>query len=174
MGKFFDIKPFLQTGKEKEGEFARDLCEELGGIALPATEKQDMFDHVDVLWKYDKKMKPAKIDVKGMKKDKRNDNKPNPDIHWIEFQNVNGNLGWLYGKADCIAFETLDEWIIIKRAHLAEVMQNAVKNNSITRNINEAYYRYYQREGRKDIITKVDTTLLRNNADKIIKKHGNI
>ncbi len=170
----FNYQPFLDAGKAKEGEFANDLCQQLGGTAFPATTKQDMHDHVDVLWKFDEEKSPAKIDVKGLKKDNRKDNRVNPDIHWIEFQNVNGKLGWLYGKADYIAFEDLNEWIIVRRAHLAEVMQNTVKNNSITHNVNESYYRYYEREGRKDIITKVDTALLRNNADKIIKKHGNV
>lgn len=166
----FDIKPFLEEGKKKEGEFAETLCNTLGGHAEPSDTNTDINDHIDIIWYYQEGKKPVTIDVKSMKKDKRSDSKPNPDIQWIELKNVNGKGGWLYGKADYIAFEGENDWLMIQRKTLAKVIEDAIVDKTITHDRSESWYRYYQRKGRKDILTKVNTSLIRRNANKIIIK----
>jgi len=166
----FDIKPFLEEGKKKEGEFAETLCNTLGGNAKPADKQTDINKHIDVFWYFAEGKKPAGIDVKGIKKDKRSDSKPNPNIQWVELQNVNGKKGWLFGEADYVAFEGEEDWIMIRRKKLAKIIDEAIVNKSITHDVNESWYRYYQRKGRQDILTKVNTNLIRRNADKIIIK----
>ena len=52
-----------------------------------ATKEENMYKHIDLI------VEGVKVDVKGMKKVNRSDASINPDIHWIEFQNVRGNKG---------------------------------------------------------------------------------
>lgn len=166
----FDIKLFLEEGKKKEGEFAQTLCNTFGGYAVPSDPKTDMNDHIDIIWYYQEGKKPVTIDVKSIKRDGRHDSKLNPDIQWIELKNVNGKEGWLYGKADYIAFEGENDWLMIQRKTLAKVIEDVIVDKTITRDRSKSWYRYYQRKGRKDILTKVNTSLIRRNANKIIIK----
>jgi hypothetical protein len=55
--------------------------------------------------------KSFKFDVKGIKRDTRHGNL-NTKIVWTESKNVRGNPGWLYGKADYIAFEKTDNLLL--------------------------------------------------------------
>jgi hypothetical protein len=58
-------------------------------------QKQDMFEHIDIfLTKEDKKYS---FDIKAMKKINRYDSSPQDKMIYIEFKNVRGNEGWLYG-----------------------------------------------------------------------------
>ena len=59
---------------------------------------------------------------------------------------------------------------MIRRKKLAKIIDEAIVNKSITHDVNESWYRYYQRKGRQDILTKINTNLIRRNADKIIIK----
>lgn len=77
-----------------------------------------MWNHIDLF--YTKNDKTYSIDVKSMKKSNRKDATPDDQIHWIELQNVRGNPGWIYGKADFIAFELMNSWLIISRKKLID------------------------------------------------------
>ena len=67
------------------------------------------------------------VDIKARKKTRRSDNNAQDDWIWIEFQNVRGNTGWLYGEADCIAFETQDNFVrsdLLTMVELSEIKKN--------------------------------------------------
>lgn len=73
---------------------------------MRASQKDDMFNHIDLF--YTIADKTYSFDVKSMKKSNRKDSTVDDQIHWIELQNVRGNPGWIYGKADFIAFELMN------------------------------------------------------------------
>ena len=58
-----------------------------------------------------------RVDTKAMKKVSRNDNKFRTDLVWVEFKNVRGDIGWLYGDAELIAFDMPEMicFLILKR-----------------------------------------------------------
>lgn len=112
-----------------------------------ATKEENMFGHIDLT------VDGMKVDVKGMKKLNRSDASVNPDIHWIEFQNVRGNKGWMYGEADYIAFEIPNEFILIERELLLDWCRKVIVDKKPKPK--KELYKLYNRPGRKDIISLV-------------------
>ena len=104
-----------------------------------------------------------------MKKSNRKDAIPDDQIHWVELQNVRGNPGWIYGKANFIAFELNNSWLIVKRQKLIELIDKKVVDKTISKS--KDFYTYYQRWGRNDIIVKVKTSDLREIANFILTKN---
>ena len=78
-------------GKLKEDDFAK-----LFNDSIASTKDEDMYLHWDLKIE-------AKIDVKSLKKQSREDVMYNENFHWVETQNVRGDKGWLYGEADFFA-----------------------------------------------------------------------
>ena len=127
----------MVRGKKAEKEYASIYNENI--VDWP-TEKEDIKEHWDV------KIGGKKIDVKAIKKSDEN-------IHFIEFRNVQGKKGWLYGDADGFAFETEDYWIEVKKMDL----QDFIHKKCIDKNIGWGLYEMGSRPGAKDLITKVKT-----------------
>ena len=92
----------VARGKKAEKNYAKLYT----NVEWP-TEMQDIKEHWDV------KVEGYKIDVKAIKKDDEN-------IHFVEFKNVQGKKGWLYGDADGFAFETKDYWVEVKKEKLQD------------------------------------------------------
>lgn len=115
-----------------------------------ATDYEDKFLHFDMI------IDDIKIDVKGLKKRNRGDSTANSEIHWVEFQNVHGNVGWAKGEADKIAFETLNGYLIINRLDLYEFCKRKIIDKKIYNK--KEIYKLYQRSNRKDVITLVLTS----------------
>jgi hypothetical protein len=128
-----------------------------------ATTQEDMHGHWDVM-----SATGMKFDVKAMKKWKRADPEPTDRIHFVELRNVQGKLGWLYGEADYIAFETRAHWIVVPRQKLVFFVEGATEKNE--RSEKPAVYKLYQREGRKDLMTVVPTMDLLAISEVIINK----
>ena len=122
-------------GKRAEKEYAKLYK----NVELP-TEKEDYSEHWDV------KVNGIKIDVKAIKKD-------NENIHYVEFKNVLGKKGWLYGDADGFAFETKDYWIEVKK----EDLQEMVHDKCMDKVMGWDFYELATRPGAKDLFTKVKT-----------------
>jgi len=122
-------------GKRAEKEYAKLYK----NIELP-TEEEDYSEHWDV------KVNGIKIDVKAIKKDDEN-------IHYVEFKNVLGKKGWLYGDADGFAFETKDYWIEVKK----EDLQEMVHDKCMDKVMGWDFYELATRPGAKDLFTKVKT-----------------
>ena len=151
-----------------------DTCYEIGKTAEErfasllegsrrATTQEDMKEHWDVM--SDTGMK---FDVKAMKKWKRSDPEPTDRIHFVELRNVNGELGWLYGEADYIAFETRSHWIVVPRKKLMYFIEGVTENSEQT--LKPAVYKLYQRNGRKDLMTVIPTMDLLAISEVIINK----
>lgn len=148
-------KEFI-IGKLKEAEFSK-----LFSKVVNSTKDEDMYEHWDVNI-------GAKIDVKSLKKESREDLMYNENFHWIELLNVNGDRSWLYGDADYFAFETNDYWLLVEKHKLQDFMELKTKDKSIGHSKDP--YELYRRTGRKDIVVKVKTIDLFYLATQIIKK----
>jgi hypothetical protein len=103
-----------------------------------------------------------------MKRFRRSDPEPTDRLHYIELRNVNGKVGWLYGKADYITFETRAWWIVVDRAKLAEFVEGAIWSGNDQFGLKPEPYKLIQREGRQDIITIVPTVDLLSIASQVL------
>lgn len=163
------ISKFLHEGVKKELEFAQLLVQLYGGKIYKSTINDDIHKHVDLWWEYNGKI--VGFDVKALKKQSRNDNSYDSNIHWIELKNVNGKPGWIFGESDYIVFEGINMWIVVKRKVLLAFLRQTVNFDIIhNSSSNLALYELYRRNGRKDLICKVSITDLLKLKSKIIMK----
>lgn len=115
------------------------------GEVFKSTKKQDIFDHFDLTCHLSAGVKSKKIDVKSVKRKNRNDVNPNDNIHWVEETNVNGDKGWLFGKADYFAFQTNKQWIIVEKKKLQNLIKEKCQDQKIY-----PYKKLYKRYRRID------------------------
>ena len=127
----------------------RKLCVKNNFTITKSSKDQDIYEH------WDFRVNNSLIDVKGAKKISRSDQEYNYDIAWLEIQNVRGNIGWLKGKADFIAFEQKKCYIVVRREDLLTWLRKKITNKKLVHNSKDALYRLYQRKHRKDIISMV-------------------
>ena len=72
------------------------------GYKIKKSDSQsDMYKHID-FYMSSEDGPPFSVDVKGRKKAARKSNSYDDVYTWVEFNNVRGNKGWLYGEADYI------------------------------------------------------------------------
>lgn len=128
-----------------------------------ASEYEDINEHWDVC-----SGDGTKYDVKTMKRWKRSDAEKTDRIHFVELRNVRGNLGWVYGEADFIVFETRSYWLVVPRQTLAAFVEMKTQHGQFSQR--PEAYRLYQRNGRSDVITLVPTVDLLALAKEVIKK----
>jgi hypothetical protein len=152
-------KQFLDNGKKVEQKFAETLSSR--GILKPASTKEDIYEHWDLCL-------IQKFDVKGMKRIKRTDDKPDENIHWVELRNVSGNDGWLFGDANVFVFETEDYWVLVEKQRLQDFIAEKCKGGGTSKT--PELYKGYTRAGRKDLITLVKTIDLMAISKEILKK----
>ena len=144
----------IQRGAEGESNFEK-ACQNNNYTATKSTKKQDMYDHIDY-WVKNKKGKTMAFDVKGRKKTSRSCKGYSNDWVWIEFKNVQGKEGWIKGKADFIAFELENSFLIVKRAELRELCKKLIKDTKTrVTSAKDARYLLYSRKDRKDILTQI-------------------
>lgn len=124
-----------------------DACRAIGYEARKSTREEDMYDHIDY-WVKRKNHRnediESGVDVKGGN---------HPHCVWVEFKNVIGKKGWMYGEAEFIAFEMPEEngFIVVRRKELADYAELVVEKTFVPKA--EAYRKLYQRAGRQDVIS---------------------
>lgn len=127
---------------------------------------EDSHHHWDVLLKNN-----CKVDVKAMKRIQRSDDNVQDEWTWIELHGVRPHDdGWLHGEAKLIAFETRDSFLIVKRLDLIDVVHKYVNLKLSVNYAREAKYKVYQRPGRSDKITLIETEKIREILYKEWKK----
>ncbi len=124
------------------------------GWRIDDAPKQDQFKHIDYYVQIGDDAKIS-VEVKSRKKIKRSDTNLNDEYVWIEFKNVQGNRGWLYGKADCIAFEREDDFLIVNRKSLARLCEKLCDLTKINTDVSLPLYTGYQRKGRNDLVSLI-------------------
>jgi len=155
----FDDKGCLEMGTSAENDFV-SLARELGWAVKRANKEQDINEHWDLEIKKDNKK--HKVDVKAMKRMRREDKCVQDKWVWIELHGVRpSDNGWVYGsKADLIAFEKQDSFMIVKRSDLMELIPKVIKLQGIVTEVTQAKYRVYQRNGRPDKISLIEISQL--------------
>lgn len=157
-------KQIFLEGKKDEAIVEEVTAKTFNCQTKNATRIEDMTMHVDFWCIVNGKQ--YGVDVKGVRKNNRTDSYKDDTINWIEIQNVNGDKGWLYGRAVYIAFMTNTSILYVPTANLRDFIEKKIKGKELTYIRPNDFYIPYQRKGRKDIITKVPTSDLR-----LISKH---
>lgn len=104
-----------------------------------------MHQHIDYWLAMSSNGKKWGVDVKGNNL---------PDEIWVEFKNVQGKPGWLYGGAAIIAFDIPEEggFSIVDREELAFFCEKHVSKETVS-NKRDAYLKRYTRKDRQDVIS---------------------
>jgi hypothetical protein len=98
----------------------------------------------------DSKPQPVSLSLKNLKSGKM------PKWLWVEIKNREGSPGWLYGDADFIVFELVDEYLFVNRKNLVEFVHSNIDfSMPLVQNTWEAKYKMYQRNGSLDQITQI-------------------
>ena len=151
----------LQTGLGAEQLF--DQIAESKSLEIKnAKRRENMQKHIDKYVTDD--VGTWSVDIKARKKTSRSNSQAQDDWIWIEFQNVRGNAGWLYGEADRIAFETQDNFIIVDRSSLIDYVENVVDMGKSVKYSSQAQYRTYRRAGGNDLLTMVELSEIKKNC----------
>jgi hypothetical protein len=160
------VKEFYKKGLIDESFVMDAVKHTLGGEVEKSSGNEDVRDHIDFWWDSPKKGRIG-IDVKGIKKNSRSDKKPDDTIQWLELQGVTGYPGWLYGKAEYIAFRTFTKIIFVKRDRLLSFALEKVKDKDVVYDTPKECYVPYKRKkwGRDDLSLKALTSDLEEIAD---------
>jgi len=150
----FDTKDSLELGEHAENLFIV-LAVRLGWKVSASSKDENIEDHWDYL--IEKEGETFKVEVKSQKRIRREDKTEQADFTWVELRNVRGKVGWLFGKADLIAFEKETSFLFVKRLDLLAVINKKVNLVAKVRTPADAVYKIYIREGRKDKITLLPT-----------------
>lgn len=132
------------TGRMAEVRFVR-AAREKGLMVTKSSHTEDIHEHIDYWLAMSSQGKRWGVDVKGNNL---------PDEIWVEFKNVRGNPGWMYGGATIIAFDIPEEggFAIVDREELAFFCEKHVANEFVT-NKKDAYLKRYTRKDREDVIS---------------------
>jgi len=166
----YDWSDLLETAKKVELRFAED-CDE---FIREATKKEDIYQHWDVFVVIQGEQ--LKIDVKGLKKVKRNTSF-DESIQWIEIKRgktlAKHHLGWLYGSADCFAFEMNDKWVVVDRIVLQDfIAKNTIKEYKDRPTLYHLYKRPNKYTNMDDVLTLVETKKLIEISKYIVSKNN--
>lgn len=165
-----DFQPQITDGERAVEEFIEASRSEFASIEKADT-VDDMTRGIDLWFDVEhegKRYSGLSIDVKAMKSISRG--RPKQDeFHWLELQDVHGGNGSLYSYANFIAFETEQSFIVVNRPRIVRELENKLIDDFVPE-ASMALYRYYGRPGRKDVITLVETSWLREIMWKEIAK----
>jgi hypothetical protein len=135
------------TGRVAEVRFVR-AARSKGMTVTKSSHTEDIHQHIDYWLAMSPEGKKHGVDVKGNNL---------PDEIWVEFKNVRGNPGWMYGGATIIAFDMPEEggFSIVDRQELALFCEKHVSDEQV-RNKKDAYLKKYTRKDREDVITRLN------------------
>lgn len=139
----------------EKGAAAEELFYKLAVKKYKQVRKSTLFEdrngHYDFIIKYNNHplTKTKRVEVKSIKGFSKKHPKQEEWL-WVEFKNVTGNLGWLKGKADLIAFELKDKFIIVDREDLLRFSLKTVDFVKEVTCSKDSKYRIFRPRGGKD------------------------
>jgi len=143
----------IDAGKKAEQRFKK-MMEARGVKVEKSTDEEDMKKHIDYYISSDEY--ESSVDVKCMKSISRKNPKPQDKYIWVEFMNVGGEPGWLYGEAQFIAFETKDGFAMVDREKLIRYCDSVVDKTQSVSEPEDAVNKVYRRSGNKDSMTLLE------------------
>ena len=164
----FDFNGANQLAGERAEDLFEKIAVEKNLKVQKATTKQQL-SHIDFVLTNEKNQSFL-FDIKARKKVSRTSDSYSDDLVWIEFKNVAGNQGWLYGASDYLVFERENDFVIVPRTNLASLCERLVSNIKVSSS-KDCLYKKYTRKDRKDEISliKMDD-ILKNIKVSIWKK----
>lgn len=135
------------------------LAKEKSFILEKSSESDDIHKHIDYwIYKEGKEESKKSLDLKGLKRSSRHGGFAEWDWLWIEYKNVQGDKGWLYGEQDIIVFECPRFFISVKREQLKDLCESIApfNENNIVTKPEDAKRKIYSRSGRLDILTRIN------------------
>jgi len=152
----FDKKDSLELGEKAEELFAA-MARQTGWQVSPSSKDENIDEHWD--FHISKGEEKFKVEVKSAKRIHRSDSGIQFEYTWVEIHGVRPkDAGWLFGKADLIAFEKESAFIFVKRLDLLAVVNKKVNLVAKVRDPKNALYKIYTRDGRKDKLTLLRTS----------------
>jgi len=124
-----------------------------GWKVVNASKAGNIDDHYD--FEISREDQHLKVDVKSKKRISRKTKGVQDELIWVEFRTVRDTKGWLFGKADLIAFENQNGFKIVERRALVRVINRLVKLHIKVNKPEDALYKVYTRKGRPDEITLI-------------------
>jgi len=148
----FDKKDSLELGEQAEALFVT-LARKLGWKVSSSSKDENIDEHWDFL--IEKEGLAFKVEVKSRKRiSRRDDDGIQSDLTWVELHGVRPkDSGWLFGKADLIAFEKERSFILVKKTDLLAVVNKKVNLVAKVSEPRDAVYKIYKRKERKDKLT---------------------
>lgn len=147
----FDHKDSLELGTHAE-ELFTIVARGRGWKVLPSSKDENIDEHWDFL--IEKDHRAFRVEVKSRKRIRREDGDTQSFLTWIELHGVRPrDRGWLFGKADLIAFEKPGSFLLVKRTALLAVVNRKVDLEKKVIEPGQAVYGIYTRRGRKDKLT---------------------
>ena len=161
-----------QFGKSAEERF-NELLEKHNYLDIRrSTNEEDRLLHIDYFATHPVLNKEISFDVKAHKKLNRHDKEGTNDFIWLELKNNYGYKGWLHGKANFIAFETGDSWLIVNRIKLINLVKLKCKDLKPQRT--KEVYKVYRRYGQKDAVVLALTEDIKQIANNLRPKDDSI
>jgi len=140
-------------GQEFE-QTAMGILRENGYSVENATLDENKYQKID-FWAVGKDAKRYSFDAKAMRSLVRGG--PLQD-EWVvvEWKNVIGLPGSIYGKQDFFVFERMNTILIVRRTGLLEFAKSRVDFTKIANRSDAAFYGVYTRHGRSDLISQIN------------------
>ena len=91
--------------------------------------------------------------------------KKNDDWLWVEFKNAKGGSGWIHGHAHFIAFERVEDFVIVNRKELVSWLggSNKIRYDLPFVSLAKlAKYRIYKRKGKKEETSQINVSDLKD------------
>ena len=156
----YDKKDSLELGNSAEIFFYR-ISQNRGWSIKKSSDNENINEHWDFL--IEKHGEKYRVEVKSMKRISRDDTDVQDEWVWIEFHGVRDyDLGWLFGgKSELIAFEQKDRFFIVKRESLILLAANVVDFSVSVQESKDAKYKLYQRSGRPDKMSLIESKKLK-------------
>lgn len=149
---FFESTKHFKMGKRFE-ERMKVLFKEKGFKVWDSTREEDIKKHID-FYVEGSDGGVYSMDAKAMKS--VDHGRTYQDVYaYVEFKNVRGGPGWIYGDVDYFAFERESSVIIISQKNLLAFSLSKVDLNKRVYRLEDAHYKVYGRPSRKDLFSLI-------------------
>lgn len=158
-------KDSFDRGSKSEDNWVA-LMQSRGNKVKKATFEQDTKLHID-FWITNKLGNTYSVDIKSPKKYTRLGAVLSDEV-WVEYKNVIGKNGWLLGKADFIAFELSQVFLMVKRVDLKNLCDKLININIKAVSSEKALYKRWTRpENPKEISARIKIHDIKDNIEYI-------
>jgi len=165
-----ETNEYIDERSAEMGETAEQMFDKAvkaqGKSVRKASRYEERVQHID-RWIGDKRWRPNKnqtmrdkpqisVEIKAMKRISRSSDEPQSEWLWVEFKNVSGGSGWLYGDATLLATEVEEGFYLLYLKSLRSWAEFKVDRNDKVSNPNQAKYKSYSRRNRDDEMSLIN------------------